>query len=126
MPLNDKLRSKDIDELESLALACAFSTFPDKLAGKNILCFVDNTAVQFGFQNRKAKKLSTLLLVRHTLIWAARSRTYFFTEYISTKENRLADLLSRLRIDAFKAHAKKLRLPIDPNPTPIVLPFSIL
>lgn len=64
-----------------------------------------------------ATKWETQSLIRHLLLWAARSNTYFYVQYINTKDNILADPLSRLRVDKFWHNAKSTKISMNIKPS---------
>ena len=82
---------------------------------------MDNKAVEGAFAKKMAKKWQTQSLIRKIVIWAASSLTYFYVQYINTKDNFLADPLSRLDLSTFALHAFCCNIHLDPDPTPFKL-----
>ena len=68
-----------------------------------------------------AKKWQTQSLIRKVVIWAASSLTYFYVHYINTKDNFLADPLSRLDFPTFALNSLCYNINLDPDPTPFQL-----
>ena len=79
------------------------------------------TTVPFTLPSRiNLRQSVTQALIRNSLIWAAESRSFFFTTYISTKDNDLADNLSRLNVQRFRALAADRGIVVDDLPSKLV------
>ena len=81
-----------------------------------LLLLVDNKAVEGAFAKKMATKWQTQSLIRKVLSWAASTRSYFYVYYINTKDNFLADPLSRLDLLSFFRNANRHNILVDTLP----------
>jgi hypothetical protein len=87
-------RHKHINYKEMLAILTAFRLWLPKFSGKHIAIHTDNTAVYHGLNKRSIRGPAMEPLREITLLAALHDIT-FSAHWISTKDNLLADLLSR-------------------------------
>ena len=153
LKLPDYLATCDIDLLEALALVSAAKSLAhfiqgktvlfegvslhlldckiffyhsvDSLVERNLSVLTDNKPVEGAFAKKMATKWETQSLIRHLLLWAARSNTYFYVQYINTKDNILADPLSRLRVDKFWHNAKSTKISMNIKPSLFLFGFGM-
>jgi hypothetical protein len=91
-------RHKHINYKEMLAILTAFRLWLPKFSGKHIAIHTDNTAVYHGLNKRSTRGPAMEPLREITLLAALHDIT-FSAHWISTKDNLLADLLSRRQFE---------------------------
>ena len=70
--------------------------------GKKVLLHTDNEAATFLWDRKSSKCPHLMQLVRKLYLVAARNEFSVALEHISGSSNKMADLLSRLQVDAFR------------------------
>ena len=89
---------------ELFAIYAACHIWGKEWAGKKILFFTDNEAINFVWQNQSSN-CKNLMKLMHKIFFVA--ATYDFTislKHISGHYNILADMLSRLQMENFRCH----------------------
>jgi len=81
-----------------------------KWRGKRIIMHIDNRAVAYAIENRTIRGVSMNVL-RRCLLLAAECDLVISTQWIPTKDNILADALSRLDFDRVAKIAPQLIYP---------------
>ena len=108
--------------LELYALASAAATWGHRWRGRRVDFHCDSKTVVEAAQLRHTASPALSQLFRCLYLSAARNQFSVRVTHVPGLSNRLADALSRLQIDAFRAlmpHAA--RLPTTPSPLPIPL-----
>lgn len=106
-----------------VGFSCLLATIDNTLSLGDILShekspvLVDNKSVEGAFAKKMATKWQTQSLIRKLILWAARTSTYFYVRYINTKDNFLADPLSRLDLPRFWCNASTAKLSMHSEPS---------
>ena len=89
-----QMRQQYVGQLEVLAAVAAYTTFPGRLRGREVVHFIDNTGALFGLMKGYSRDVDSARLVHsfHTVCAALGSRVWL--AYVASKAN-LADLPSR-------------------------------
>lgn len=101
-------KSLNIDLKEMLALLFHIIISKDKFMNKSILIFCDNKVVNSVIIKRWARNPKMMQLIYKLVIIKIMYRIEVYVEWIPTKLNRIADLLSRDRIAEYFIAAKGL------------------
>ena len=112
-----------INTLEMRAVEQALLYWGPAWKGKRVVMHIDNQAVAYGLANRTIRGASMDVL-RRCLLLATEYDLELETEWISTKENALADALSRLDYQAITNMAPQLLGPTCTLQTHGLLTFS--
>ena len=97
-----------------------FKMFRKKLQNMRVILHTDNQALVHIINNQTSKDPNIMVLVRDLVLTLLQNNTEVTAVYISTKNNYLADALSRLQVDVFHEMAPWA----EELPTPI--PESLL
>ncbi len=106
--------------LELYPILLAFKMFRKKLQNMRVILHTDNQALVHIINNQTSKDPNIMVLVRDLVLTLLQNNTEVTAVYISTKNNYLADALSRLQVDVFHEMAPWA----EELPTPI--PESLL
>ena len=109
-----------IEFLELYALVIAMLTWGDMLKNLRICIFCDNQAMMHMVNNFMTKCSQCMKLLRILTIENMRCNRRVFVRFVKTKENVLADALSRMDLKRFWKNAPK-----SMNPQSDTLPSSI-
>ena len=88
--------------LELTALCMAVLTWSEYLCNTRIIIFCDNQAVVQMVNNCTSKCWNCMVLIRHLMLDGLVHNRRVFVRYIASKQNKLADSLSRLKLNLFK------------------------
>ena len=86
---------------EALTVLAAIVIFRNKLTGKNVKLYCDNLAFVCAYANRWSSDIKMMSIVYKLVLICVKFKINLFIEYINTKNNILADLLSRFKYNAF-------------------------
>ena len=104
-----------IEYVELFAVLVSVKNWLDRFRNQRIVLFCDNQAVVSMINNNTSSCPNCLALIRILVLHSMIVNTRVFATYISSRANKSADLLSRLRIQKFKS----LNPNVDENMTPI-------
>ena len=99
------LTSYDICFRELLAIVVSLATWGNSMQRKRILFHCDNMSTVYILQNGTSKNPLMMNLVRTALFISAQYNIEYSAVHISSKDNDIADSLSRLQWDRFRALA---------------------
>ena len=116
------VKDKTIHWKEAMAATTALVHFAPKFTNKRILLRVDNESVHYGFINKKYKQTEVDIIINYAYQMAAAKKFYFFSKWISTTDNKLADLLSRFKLAEFKKWCSSKNISIQLQPCPVKIP----
>ena len=102
-----------IEYLELYALLSTVINWIHRFRNKRIIIFCDNMSVVYMVNNTSLKCKNCMVLIRKLVLTSMIYNVRIYARYVSTRENTRADMLSRLKIMAFKQMFKD----IDENPT---------
>ena len=109
-----KLCEPSIEYLELYALMAACLRWLHNFANQRIILFCDNKSVVSMVNNTSSSCKQCMVLIRMLVLHSINVNTRVFATYVNTKLNTHTDLLSRGRVQKFKALFTH-----DPNPTPL-------
>ena len=84
-------------------------------SGERILLHCDNKATVSILQRGRSSKMTINKLMRRLTTCSAHNNFLISAQYIETKENTIADALSRFDLQSFRRYAPSA----DPTPTPV-------
>lgn len=116
----DHLLACSITLKELFPIVLALETWGTELRNRCIILHTDNWAVMHIINNQTAKVPLIMTLVRRLVLACMRYNILVRSEHIPGKQNILADLLSRLQVDAFH----KLAPHMDKDPV-IIMPHLL-
>jgi len=106
----------DITDKELLPIVLALEIWGHSMANKCIVLHCDNIAVVHIINKQSAKNSSTMVLVRRLVVACMTHNILCRARHISGATNTLADALSRLQVDRFKALARNMDEAATPVP----------
>jgi len=116
---------KDIGivHFEALAIVAAVHTFEkDIKPGEYLKLWCDNQGVCGVFTNKNSDDLFLMDCLRWLVMFAVERKIRFKIDYINTKDNTLADPLSRFNIEEFLINADADEMPIKPTMVQMKIP----
>ncbi|WAR30537.1 hypothetical protein MAR_033079, partial [Mya arenaria] len=115
----EKVKHHHINILELYPIALAVTIFGHLWRNKNILFICDNMAVVYCLNKQTSKDKIMMKLIRAIVLTALENNFCFHSKHISTKNNTICDLLSRLQV------SKALTLAPHLNKTPLPIPLNM-
>ena len=110
----------NISFLEFFPIVAGLGIWSHKLKHRRVLFFADNESVVYVINKKQRKILNCSGCCATLVVICLKNNILFRARHIRGKKNILADHLSRLQIERFKA------LPPDMNPVPAPLPAHML
>ena len=104
-----------IEYLELFALTATVMNWISRFRNKRIILFCDNISVVYMVNNTSSKCKNCMVLIRLLVLTSLIENIRIYAKYVSTKDNKRADLLSRLKVKQFKEQFRH-----DTTPTPIL------
>lgn len=101
----DTWKEFNIAFLELYPIMVALKLFGQAVQNKRVHLHVDNQAVVAIINSQTSKDPQIMVLVRDLVLTLMQNNTTVKATYISTKNNYLADFLSRQQVDEFRKHA---------------------
>lgn len=92
----------NIAVLEMLIAVMAIGTWAERLRGKTVMVHSDNAATVQSVEGRRAKHVEMLDMLRTLHFIEASNNIRVVIDWIATKDNRLADDISRGKIESFR------------------------
>ena len=120
--LNEK--NPSIEYLELYALCGAMLTWGHLITNTWVVIFCDNQVVIDMVNNTSSRCKNWMVLIRKLVLDNLRFNRRVFTHYIATKDNYLADALSRNKIHLFKKLASKDIAPMATKITEEIWPVE--
>ena len=114
-----KQKKLDIEFLELFAVVVAVETWMHRFRNHKIIIYCDNQNVCRAINRSTTSKKESMKLVRILLFKCMTENVVLYAQYIKSKDNTMADMLSRDQVREFKWEAQKLHLQIDAFLTPI-------
>ena len=108
--------SPSIEFLELYAVLIAAINWLHRFANRRIIIFCDNISVVYMINRNTSSCKQCLNLIRKLVLHCMIHNVRLSANYVSSKQNKLADLLSRRKIQQFKALASNME--DDPTPVP--------
>ena len=102
-----------IEYLELYAVLVGAYNWIHRFANRCIIIFCDNISVVYMINRNTSSCKQCLMLIRRLVLLSMKHNVRVMANYVSSKNNKLADLLSRMKIRGFK----KLSPQADKNPT---------
>ena len=109
----------DINYKELFAIVVAFEIWHSEFRNKQILFNSDSEVVCNLWQNRSAKDLHLLRLLRHLFFRSVEVNCNILIRHLPGKANRLSDCLSRLQVKEF--HRLAPHMDLLPTPLPVAV-----
>jgi len=106
-------------------LSTILKTNPELVTGKKVLIFVDNKSVGYGWANKKYKEISVDSVLQMIFSLMIKYKIFIFTRYIKSKQNYLADSLSRWNVQNFKDACRRKHFTFTPRPISVSIPSVI-
>lgn len=110
---------RDITYLELIPIALAIFLWGHEFQNKKVLFYSDNAAIVSILNSKTSKSESVLSLLRFVVYCSLKMNIEIKALHIFSKENKLADLISRGQVEQFK----KLVPYADPYPCPVPAEF---
>ena len=111
--------SLDILVKELYPIVLAVTVWGDELANKKIILHTDNESLVHILDKYSCKEPKTMTLVRQLVITCLKYNIVIHAQHIPGKQNVLADMLSRLKLQEFHEAAPQM------NQTPTVIPQEL-
>lgn len=109
-----------IEVAELLGACMGVSIWAREIEGKRVVIWCDNQAVVQMINNCSSACKKCMFLLRHLTLLCMDYRIRVFCRYISTKENRWADQLSRMKVATFLSEARQCEdMEVDHYPSPL-------
>ena len=114
-PWNDEWRGQSIELLEFYPICLAIEIWGPVLGDKCISFYTDNQGLVSVINTQTSRSPQVMFLMRRLVLMCLRYNILFQARHVSGVDNNLADALSRLQVDAFRAAAPWARR----SPTPV-------
>ena len=112
-------KNPSIEYLELFALAAGVITWIHRFSNKRIYLFCDNITVVHMVNNSSSKCKNCMVLIRIITLISLHHNVRVYAKFVPTKQNFLADSLSRLKINKLKQmHPQAAELP---TPVPDII-----
>ena len=108
-----------IEYLELFAVAAGVLRWADCFSNRRVVLFCDNISVVFMINKASSSCKNCMVLIRMITLHCLVHNVRIFAKYISSGANKLADYLSRLRIQDFKQEAARIGLGLDQHSTAV-------
>ena len=107
-------------ELELRAVAIAVATWAPVWAGHSVLVSTDNESTRLAITNRRSPTSNMRALLRFIGLLCHTHQIRISAQYINTKDNKRADLLSRDKVQEFlNTTPSAPSTPTTPLPVPL-------
>ena len=106
-----------INEKETFAILIALNTFGPQWSGLQGKCFSDNFTAIYAFKNKWARNPRIMACVYYSCLLLLHYKILIYVDYINTKLNKVADLLSRSELNKLKQICMSFNIPLASNPT---------
>ncbi|XP_078356424.1 uncharacterized protein LOC144641267 [Oculina patagonica] len=116
----DSWKDHSISFLEFFPIVLGLSLWGEELQNKRVLFVTDNESIVHVINKQTAKDRKLLSLLRTLVLICLQNNILFRASHIEGARNILADSLSRLQVDKFKALAP------DMNLQPTIIPAPLL
>jgi hypothetical protein len=110
-------KTQHINALEVLAVETAFRLWSNEFVHSTVILYTDNTTAESGFRYGTVKG-AAIDYLRDTLLLAATIDANVITRRITTKDNVLADALSRFNWPTVAKHTHAWQVPLALNRPP--------
>ena len=107
-----------IEYLELYAVVVAVVNWIDRFSNQRVIIFCDNISVVYMINRNTSSCEQCLALIRILVLKSMVHNVRVFANYVNTKSNTLADLLSRQKVKRFKKLVKGLQYDTEPTPVP--------
>ena len=94
-------RRRHIHWLEGDAVLRAARALAPRWRGKRVPIFIDNTSFQLSFKKGRSRAPELNVILRELFLISTRFDCVFVPKWISTRDNTLADALSRAQLERF-------------------------
>ena len=115
-------KAYNIAILEMYPIVVAVETWAGAMANKCIVFYSDNAAVVAIINSLTSKDKQIMVLVRRLVLTCLRFNILFQAKHVQGVNNTLADLISRLKVEKFRAVAESKGHIIDQHPTKVLPP----
>ena len=109
----------NIQYLELYALVAAVLQWIHKYSNRKVALFCDNKNVQSAVNDSSTSCKYCMRLIRILVLHCLKANVKVKVNYVKSKDNTLADALSRGQIDLFKVEVEKAGRIVEKAPTPI-------
>ena len=86
----------------------ALHVWKDKLSNSSVLFRIDNQSVVTNVCNLTSKLPEIMNMLRPAILFALEHNIYFYSSYIRSEDNKIADALSRLQVEKARAYFPQL------------------
>ena len=107
----------NIAQRECFAVVAGVIQYMDLIRHKNVELITDNDTTFNAIKNKDTHNKRVMPLIRLLYFMAVKFEFKFIINQIDTKENTIADLLSRLKINEFKVYCNQNNVPYKAMPT---------
>lgn len=119
-PVERRHRNKTILFLETLAVVTALRKWSSVVAGGQVHLKVDNQALAFALRSGRCRERSTMSLIRDIFTIALQFHFSFSVAWVDTKQNCVADALSRFDLPFLKTNFPSVAAILPPTNHPPV------
>ena len=105
-----------IEFLELYVMVVTIELWAERLSNRRVVIFCDNQSVVGMINKSSLPCYDCMNLIWKIVLTSLRHNVCFFAHYVNTKDNTLADALSRNRLDIFWKHAQAS---VNPIQTPL-------
>ena len=113
-----KKSKPSIEFLELYALVAAVLTWSDKLSNQRVAIYCDNQAVIHMVNNTASSCVQCMKLLRILVLDSIRANRRLFALYVNTRDNFLADSISRMNFSKFRRLAPATMKPVCESISP--------
>ena len=114
-----KNKNPSIEYLELYAVMVGVLLWIHKFSNKNIIIFCDNESVKFMINASSSTCKNCMVLMRIIVLQCLIHNAKLQCEHVSSKDNFIADSLSRMEFEEFWTETKRLHLPMSHQPEEI-------
>ena len=107
-----------IEYLELFALVAGVLAWVERYCNRRIVLFCDNKSVCAMVNSTTSSCRNCMVLIRILVLHCMVNNVRVFAKYIKSKQNRIADLLSRMRIRHFKSIGQ-CKCEMEPTQVPV-------
>lgn len=113
-----------IQFLELFALTVGIFLYSHQFRNRHVQIFCDNQAVVQMVNNDTSSCRHCMILIRLIVLYALRNNVRYTVKYISSRDNKYSDLLSRMRFKEFFSLIPRQAKPVELRVPPLLLPLK--
>ena len=110
-----------IEFLELYAVVVGVVNWISRFKNSRVVLFCDNTSVVAMINKNSSSCSRCLNLIRILVLESMLQNVRVYAKYVPSKQNKMADCLSRLKICSFLRIARKFNMDAEPTAVPNIL-----